>query len=670
MMDAAVAPFRELVAQVSLQAPRIPYVSNLTGTWITAAEATDPDYWARHLRQTVRFADGLGELLREPDAVLLEVGPGRTLSALAGRHPHRATARAVVPSLGRPRDPRPEVPLLLAAAGKLWLAGVKLDAEAMHAGRRHRRVPLPTYPFERQRYWVAPRSPAVSKGRPELGAPPEIPRDVPAGWTEPHGAREREVAALWRETLGIEWVGAHDDFFELGGHSLMATRLVSRLRDRFGVEVPIDAFFEAPTVAGLARRIAAAAGGAAATPMRPVPRDGGLPLSFAQQRLWFLTQLEPASPWYNMPLAVRFQGPLDPALLERAADRDPPPSREPAHHLRPARRGAGAGRVPTGALQPAGGRSRRDLSRRDHRPSRGGAAAGRGGGAAPLRPPAGAALAPAGAAAGRRGPRGDADPAPHRFRRLVGRPLPPRADGLLRRLGAGGGAAPAAAAGPVRGLRRLAARLAHRRRPGRPDRLLAGAAGWRPAGVGAAARPPAPAAADLPRRSAPPGAASGARGAAAGPRPGARRHPVHGPAGRVQDPAPALHRPGGPAGGRAHRRPQPQRDRGADRVLRQHPRPAHRSRGRSGLRGAPGPGPRDHGGRLCPPGLALREAGRGGQAPARPGTQPAVPGDARPGEQPHGQGHSRLTGGPRRHPAGGRQRRLAFRVDPVPIGAW
>jgi amino acid adenylation domain-containing protein len=320
MMDEAVEPFRRLVAAVSLQAPRIPYVSNVTGTWITAGEATDPDYWARHLRRTVRFADGLGELLSEPDGVLLEVGPGRTLSALAGRHPDRAAARAVVSSLGRPSDGRPEVPFLLAAAGKLWLAGVKLDAGAMYAGRRHRRVPLPTYPFERQRYWVEPRqSTAASATRlePLAGSPPV--QEAGEGFIAPRDTTEREVAELWRETLGVDRVGAWDDFFELGGHSLMATRLVSRLRDRFGVEVPIDAFFAAPTVAGLARWIAAAGGVAAATPIRPVPRDGDLPLSFAQQRLWFLTQLEPASPWYNMPLAVRFQGPLDPDLLERAA---------------------------------------------------------------------------------------------------------------------------------------------------------------------------------------------------------------------------------------------------------------------------------------------------------------------------------------------------------------
>ncbi|HVG11012.1 MAG TPA: amino acid adenylation domain-containing protein [Thermoanaerobaculia bacterium] len=318
MMDPAIAPFQRIVEGMDLHAPRIPYLSNITGTWITAGEATDPGYWARHLRQTVRFSEGVGELLREPDRVLLEVGPGRSLSALAGRHPNRVAGQAVISSLRRPGDAQPEMPVLLAAAGRLWLAGVALDAEAMHAGRRHRRVALPTYPFERRRYWVEPRLRVESHA--PAPVPEALPRDedVPASYVEPRDATEREVAGLWREALGIEQVGIFDDFFEVGGHSLMATRLVSRLRDHFGVEVPIDAFFAAPTVAGLARQIAAASDGAV-QPIRPVPRDGDLPLSFAQQRLWFLTRLEPASPWYNMPIAVRFQGPLDPALLERAA---------------------------------------------------------------------------------------------------------------------------------------------------------------------------------------------------------------------------------------------------------------------------------------------------------------------------------------------------------------
>src|SRR5437588_4762341 len=104
MMDPILGSFAEHVKEVSLKPPKVPFVSNLTGTWITAAEATDPGYWARHLRQTVRFAEGIHTLLREPDRLLLEVGPGQTLSTLARQHPSRMAQQAVFSSSGHVRD--------------------------------------------------------------------------------------------------------------------------------------------------------------------------------------------------------------------------------------------------------------------------------------------------------------------------------------------------------------------------------------------------------------------------------------------------------------------------------------------------------------------------------------------------------------------------------------
>ncbi|MGH9929214.1 MAG: type I polyketide synthase, partial [Pyrinomonadaceae bacterium] len=120
---------------------------NVTGTWIRATDATDPHYWAAHLRKTVRFADGIAELSKESERFYLEVGPSRTLAALVG---------SAIASLGRQRDGRSDLERLLEAVGRLWVAGAPIDWQRMYDGQTRRRVPLSTYPFERKRYWIEP----------------------------------------------------------------------------------------------------------------------------------------------------------------------------------------------------------------------------------------------------------------------------------------------------------------------------------------------------------------------------------------------------------------------------------------------------------------------------------------------------------------------------------
>jgi amino acid adenylation domain-containing protein len=142
-------------------------------------------------------------------------------------------------------------------------------------------------------------------------------------YVAPRTAAEEILAGIFADVLRVDRVGAGDDFFALGGHSLLATRVVSRIGSAFGTDVPVRALFEAPTVAALAARVEAlraAGGGVQAPPVVPVPRGAPLPLSFAQQRLWFIDQLEPGSAAYNLPYALRLRGNLDADALRRALD--------------------------------------------------------------------------------------------------------------------------------------------------------------------------------------------------------------------------------------------------------------------------------------------------------------------------------------------------------------
>jgi acyl transferase domain-containing protein len=180
MMEPVLSAFLERVSAVDRHAPKIPYVSNLTGTWITENEAVDPRYWARHLRETVRFAEGLRELVKESPRVLLEVGPGQTLGGLVRQQPEWGPSQVVIASARHPRESRPDEQVLFGALGRLWLAGIDVDWTALHAGERRRRVSLPTYPFERQRYSIARRSalPAIAS---PLSAPTGKKADI-ADW--------------------------------------------------------------------------------------------------------------------------------------------------------------------------------------------------------------------------------------------------------------------------------------------------------------------------------------------------------------------------------------------------------------------------------------------------------------------------------------------------------
>lgn len=155
MMQSIVEPFAALMGRVELHPPQIPFLSNVTGTWIGLEDATDPAYWGRHLREPVRFGQGLAELLEDPDRILLEVGPGRTLATLA-RSAVAGEPLRIVASTRHPHEQQSDVATLLGALGRLWLAGGEIDWKGFAGAERRRRVPLPTYPFERQRYWVEP----------------------------------------------------------------------------------------------------------------------------------------------------------------------------------------------------------------------------------------------------------------------------------------------------------------------------------------------------------------------------------------------------------------------------------------------------------------------------------------------------------------------------------
>jgi acyl transferase domain-containing protein len=231
MMEPALPPFLKAVRGLTLGAPTIPYLSNLTGTWVTAAETTRPEYWAEHLRNTVRFADGVLELTKTPNMVLLEVGPGKTLATLA-RQTVGFTGQEILHSVPHPLDERPALDVMLQALGQLWVACADVSWENVHRCEQLHRVSLPTYPFERQRYLVEPQlqefvSPISSLQKERditnwIYAPSwqRVPRHMDTGATIPSG--DGRVWLVFMDDYGVgvrvaeRLVGA--------GHSCLAIR--------------------------------------------------------------------------------------------------------------------------------------------------------------------------------------------------------------------------------------------------------------------------------------------------------------------------------------------------------------------------------------------------------------------------------------------------------------
>ncbi|MDB6121125.1 MAG: amino acid adenylation protein [Pedosphaera sp.] len=277
MMDPILEPFTELVKKVKRNAPQIPWVSTLTGKWITAEDMTDASYWAKQLRQTVRMTEGLQELVKDPQRLFLEVGPGQTLSTLAKQHPDKSPEQIVLASLHHSQDQGLDTSTVLNTLGRMWLSGVNVDWNGFYHNERRLRVPLPTYPFERKRFWVEP----VKSGQgnlPSAGVDDAMLNDRPDGVldssnlememqktmaatpTTPETSNRKDriaaqLKAMVKELSGLEQseTDFSTSFLEMGFDSLFLTQASQAFQQKFGVKITFRQMLDdLSTVAALA----------------------------------------------------------------------------------------------------------------------------------------------------------------------------------------------------------------------------------------------------------------------------------------------------------------------------------------------------------------------------------------------------------------------------------
>ena len=258
MMDPLIEPFAAVVAKMKMNAPRIPYVSGVTGSWITEREATDPAYWARHMRQPVQFARAVSELRKNANAILLEVGPGNVLGTLARQQAGVSAEQVIVSSLSGSHTGAGDSASLLKAVGSLWLAGIKLDWSALCQGDRRQRLSLPTYPFERKRYWLdEPDSSDNAKSNlrnENLQSSPDTPSQMyqerkvmnivaqaaPVATVASRTPRIRaQLTEIFEELSGMDLseVDGASTFLEMGFDSLFLTQVTQAIQTKFGLKV-------------------------------------------------------------------------------------------------------------------------------------------------------------------------------------------------------------------------------------------------------------------------------------------------------------------------------------------------------------------------------------------------------------------------------------------------
>ncbi|MGB7330381.1 MAG: aminotransferase class III-fold pyridoxal phosphate-dependent enzyme, partial [Terriglobales bacterium] len=272
MMDPILDPFTKLVTEMHPGRPQMPYVSGVTGTWITEKEATDPAYWARHFRQPVQFAAALAELRKQQSSILLEVGPGNVLGTLARQQAGASAEQPIISSLSDSLTGEGDAASVMSSLGALWLAGVQPDWRSVYGDEKRQRISLPTYPFERKRFWLDAPIPEESLAA-LPGAPVAAPHfaesqaeapaleeniqvnvnsqslnsqtansQIPAASTV-FVSRQTKIAKvlseIFEELSGVDLSQADGStsFLEMGFDSLFLTQVTQSLQGKFGVKI-------------------------------------------------------------------------------------------------------------------------------------------------------------------------------------------------------------------------------------------------------------------------------------------------------------------------------------------------------------------------------------------------------------------------------------------------
>ncbi|MCB2311581.1 condensation domain-containing protein [Clostridium tagluense] len=321
MMEPILEEFKGIMRSIKLNSPSIPYISCVSGKWITSDEAMDVEYWAKHLRKTVQFNKGLDTLLTNQSAVFIEVGPGRTLTAFANQHANKKDIHKAVNLVRSTKENIEDECFIMQEIGKMWMYSVDVDWKKFYSTEVRYRISLPTYPFERKKYSL----PMVLNRQLELItdctvnsiSQDENNHEGPITEDEDTSNLTKRMIQLWKEYFGIDEISINDNFYDLGGDSLRAMSLIGKVNKTFNTKITISSFLMKPTIKDLVMSLSEV-NTEEFKLIRKIEDRYYYPLSPSQRRIYILSQLGNLGTSYNIPFALKIYGKLDKEKVESA----------------------------------------------------------------------------------------------------------------------------------------------------------------------------------------------------------------------------------------------------------------------------------------------------------------------------------------------------------------
>lgn len=340
MMQGAATEYRDFIKSVKLNVPKKKYVSNLTGDFINEEEAIDPEYWVNHMLNTVKFEQGVKKLLNNSRYVLIEVGPGKALSTLVKAHKEYNNDQIVENLVKHAKDVVDDNLYLMRKLSMIWMAGVSVNWEEYYKEYNARRISLPTYSFDRKRYWIddsdaklmnliipqtrelkledtSIKSKEISENDESYENIDSNRPELTTEYIKSSNDLEQMLVDLTEEILGINKIGIKDNFFELGADSLKCAMLSRKIHRKMKVEIPINEIFIHPTVEGISKYIKDIKK-TFYNQIEKLDTKQYYEVSSSQKRMYILSKMDENGISYNIPDALEIVGKLDRNRVKKA----------------------------------------------------------------------------------------------------------------------------------------------------------------------------------------------------------------------------------------------------------------------------------------------------------------------------------------------------------------